>query len=253
MRTKLIFLTVLLSSCSYLHVPALSPYKMEIRQGNLITAEMRDKLKLGMTKAQVRYVLGTPMISDAFHGNRWDYAYRLAQQGELVEKKHLAVYFEGDNLARVEEDGKQLQMKPLVDPAPTVSEPAENAVATQTTAKTDPAAEVLSSVQAWVAAWSSKNVREYLGAYTPDFAPQNMSHDAWEKQRMDRISKPKVIEVTLNNTNVSVQDDSHATVSFMQSYRSDAYRDEVEKTLHMVKQGDRWLIAEERAGKKTGK
>lgn len=250
MRTKLILLTVLLSSCSYLNVPVLSPYKMEIRQGNLVTAEMRDKLRTGMTKAQVRYVLGTPMISDVFHGNRWDYAYRLAQQGELVEKQHLALYFDGNNLVRVEENGKPLQIEPMVAAVPTVPEPVENAAPQPAP---DPAAEVLSGVQAWAAAWSAKNVREYLAAYTPDFAPQNMSHDAWEKQRTDRISKPKIIEVTLSNTSVKVQDDRHATVSFTQSYRSDAYRDEVEKTLLMVKQDGRWLIAEERADKKTGK
>lgn len=252
MRTKLILLTVLLSSCSYLNVPVLSPYKMEIRQGNLVTAEMRDKLRIGMTKAQVRYVLGTPMISDAFHGNRWDYAYRLAQQGELVEKQHLALYFDGNNLVRAEENGKRLQIEPMVAAVPAAPGPVENAVP-QPAAKPDPAAEILSGVQAWATAWSAKNVRGYLAAYMPDFAPQNMSRDAWEKQRTDRISKPKAIEVTLSDIDIKVQDDSHATVSFTQSYRSDAYRDEVEKTLLMVERDGRWLIAEERAGKKTGK
>lgn len=258
MRNRLIFLSMLLSSCSYFHVPVLSPYKMEIRQGNFVTAEMRDEMKLGMTKAQVRYVLGTPMISDAFHGNRWDYAYRLTQRGEVVEKQHLTLYFDGDNLVRMDEDGKPLQMGSAVAIAPGISEPAaapaaaENP-AVQAAAKHDPAAGVLIGVQAWAAVWSAKNAHEYLAAYTPDFAPQNMNHDAWKKQRLERISKPKVIEVTLNNISVNMQDDNHATVLFRQGYRSDAYRDEVEKTLRMVKQGNRWLITEERVGKKTGK
>ena len=86
MRIELVFISTMLASCSYLSVPVLAPYKMDIRQGNYLTAEMREKLKLGMTKQQVRYVLGTPMISDAFHGNRWDYPYRLEQRGTLVEK-----------------------------------------------------------------------------------------------------------------------------------------------------------------------
>jgi outer membrane protein assembly factor BamE len=103
MRIKLILLSTLLASCSYLSTPILSPYKMDIRQGNYVTAEMREKLKLGMSKQQVRYVLGTPMISDAFHGNRWDYIYRLAQHGELVEKQRLTLYFEGDNLVRMDD------------------------------------------------------------------------------------------------------------------------------------------------------
>ncbi len=106
MRIKLILLSMLLSSCSYLSSPVLSPYKMDIRQGNFVTPEMRDKLKIGMTRQQVRYVLGTPMVNDAFHGDRWDYIYRLEQQGKMVEKKRLTVYFEGDRLVRVDDDGQ---------------------------------------------------------------------------------------------------------------------------------------------------
>ena len=93
MRTKLILLSMLLASCSYLSSPVLSPYKMDIRQGNYVTAEMREKLKLGMSKHQVRYVLGTPMVSDVFHGNRWDYVYRLEQHGKGVEEHQLTLYF----------------------------------------------------------------------------------------------------------------------------------------------------------------
>lgn len=104
MRAKLILLSVLLASCSDLSVPLLTPYKMDIRQGNFVTAEMRDKLKLGMSRQQVRYVLGTPMVSDAFHGNRWDYIYRLEQHGKVVEEQHLTLYFEGDNLVRIDDD-----------------------------------------------------------------------------------------------------------------------------------------------------
>src|SRR3989338_7127709 len=106
MRIKLILLSMLLASCSYLSSPVLSPYKMDIRQGNYVTPEMRDKLKIGMSRQQVRYVLGTPMVNDAFHGNRWDYVYRLEQRGEVVEKRRLTLYFDKDNLARIEDDGK---------------------------------------------------------------------------------------------------------------------------------------------------
>ena len=103
MRIKLILLSMLLASCSYLSSPVLSPYKMDIRQGNYITPEMREKLKLGMSKQQVRYVLGTPMVSDVFDGNRWDYVYLLEPRGELVEKQRLTLYFEGDNLVRIDD------------------------------------------------------------------------------------------------------------------------------------------------------
>jgi len=108
MRFKIILLSLLLASCG--SVSLLTPYKMDIRQGNYVTAEMRDKIKPGMSRAQVRYVLGTPMISDVFHANRWDYVYRLEQHYELVEQQRLTLYFEGDNLVRIDDSG--LTVKP---------------------------------------------------------------------------------------------------------------------------------------------
>lgn len=242
MRIKLVLLSTLLASCSYISTPVLSPYKMEIRQGNYVTAEMREKLKLGISKQQARYVLGTPMVSDVFHGNRWDYVYRLEQHGEVVEKQRLTLYFEGDNLVKID-DGKPAETAPVL--AQRVAEPA----APKPAVKIDPETDVLKSVQGWAAAWSAKNARDYLAAYAADFKPDGMSRDAWEKQRLDRISKPKVIVVALSDINVSVQDDGHATASFTQNYRSDNYRDQVEKTLQLVKQSGHWLIVEERAGK----
>ena len=104
------------------------------------------------------------------------------------------------------------------------------------------------SVKDWAAAWSSRNVEQYLAAYVPAYKPEGLSHSTWKKQRMERISKAKVIEVVLRNINVSALDDGQAIVSFTQQYRSDEYRDQVEKTLRLVKQLDRWLIAEETAG-----
>lgn len=109
MRTGIILLTLilfspLLSSCA--------PYKIDIRQGNFVTPEMREKLKLGMTRQQVRYVLGTPMINDAFHANRWDYAYRLEHGKKLIEEHKLTLYFEGDNLVRMVDGDQPLEAVP---------------------------------------------------------------------------------------------------------------------------------------------
>ncbi|WP_435627154.1 outer membrane protein assembly factor BamE domain-containing protein [Candidatus Ferrigenium straubiae] len=251
MRIKLVLLSTLLASCGYLSSPVLSPYKMDIRQGNYITPEMREKLKLGMSKSQVRYVMGTPMVSDAFHGNRWDYIYSLEQHGEVVEKQRLTLYFEGDRLVRID-DGRQSEQAtsasappvaaPAVAEAPAVPSP-------QPVAKADPAADVLKSVQAWAAAWSAKNVRDYLVAYTPDYKPEGVSREAWEKQRRERISKPRAIEVELSEISVSMQGDSRATVSFTQNYRSDQYRDSTHKTLQLEKVGDTWRIISERVAK----
>ncbi len=255
MRIKLILLSTLLASCSYLSSPVLSPYKMDIRQGNYVTPEMREKLKLGMSKQQVRYVLGTPMVSDAFHGNRWDYIYSLEQRGEVVEKQRLTLYFEGENLVRMDDGRQPGQAAPAIAPQPVAAPPVAatpDVVAVpppQPVAKADPAADVLKSVQAWSAAWSAKNVRSYLAAYLPDYKPQGIGREAWERQRLERISKPRVIEVELSEVSVSVQDDSHAAVSFTQRYRSDFYRDSTRKTLQLEKVGDAWLIASEQAAK----
>lgn len=101
MRSKLILLSLMLASCGWL-----TPYKMDIRQGNYVTPEMREKLKVGMTRQQVRYVMGTSMVNDVFHGNRWDYVYRLEHDGQVVEKQNMTLYFEGDNLARIEDGPK---------------------------------------------------------------------------------------------------------------------------------------------------
>jgi len=117
MRFTIILLTLLLTSCGSYTLPSsftsLSAYKMDFRQGNLVTVEMRNTIKPGMTRAQVRYALGTPMIMDAFHANRWDYVYRLEQGRKLVDQQRLTLYFEGDNLLRIDDSG--LTDKPIAE------------------------------------------------------------------------------------------------------------------------------------------
>ena len=110
MRIKLLLLSMLLASCN--SVPFLTPYKMDIRQGNFVIADMREKLKLGMSKQQVRYVMGTPMINDVFHSNRWDYVYRLERGSKVIEKQNLTLYFEGNNLTRIVDEGKPVEAAP---------------------------------------------------------------------------------------------------------------------------------------------
>lgn len=103
MHLKILLLLVasLLLGCAYL--PTL-PYKIDIQQGNLVTQEMVEKLKPGMTRSQVRFVLGTPLITDVFHNNRWDYFYYFSPRGSLSEKRKLTVIFDGDRLSHIEGD-----------------------------------------------------------------------------------------------------------------------------------------------------
>ena len=85
-------------------IPTLTPYKMDIQQGNVVTQEMISKLQAGMTRSQVRFALGTPLVVDPFRENRWDYVYRYDKRGEQIEYRRIVVIFEGDKLVRIEGD-----------------------------------------------------------------------------------------------------------------------------------------------------
>jgi len=93
-------------------VDKLRPYKLDIQQGNAVTQEMLDKLKPGMTPAQVRFILGTPLIVDPFHPERWDYVYTHSQMGKATEQRRVAVVFENQKLKGVEGDVVATQSAP---------------------------------------------------------------------------------------------------------------------------------------------
>lgn len=77
-----------------------SPYRPDIQQGNFVSQEMLAQLKQGMTRDQVRFLLGTPLVADIFHADRWDYPFRLERgNGELTTSR-VTVYFKDDKLAR---------------------------------------------------------------------------------------------------------------------------------------------------------
>ena len=100
MRFRFVFLVLFLTACS----PSVlyTPHKIDVQQGNVVTENMLSKVKPGMTKSQVRFALGTPLVSDPFHADRWDYVYRFRKDGELTEHSRLTVLFEGDKLKAVE-------------------------------------------------------------------------------------------------------------------------------------------------------
>ena len=79
-------------------------YKLDVIQGNYLTQDMVDRLKVGLPKQQVRLVLGTPLITSAFRDNRWDYVFEFKGQGRPDEHRQLTVYFVDDKLARWEGD-----------------------------------------------------------------------------------------------------------------------------------------------------
>jgi outer membrane protein assembly factor BamE len=88
-------------------------YRLDINQGNSLTVDMVEKLKEGQTRAQVRSILGTPLVASAFRENRWDYVYRFERQGRLLENRAFTVFFDGDKLARWEGDEMPQSMAAL--------------------------------------------------------------------------------------------------------------------------------------------
>ena len=86
-----------LSACGNIGFPGV--YRIDIEQGNIVTQEMVDQLKPGMNRNQVRFILGTPLVADSFHQNRWDYIYTVRNGNTTKESQRLSVFFEGDELS----------------------------------------------------------------------------------------------------------------------------------------------------------
>jgi outer membrane protein assembly factor BamE len=79
-------------------------YRMDVQQGNLLDAEQVDQVEVGMTRSQVRFLLGTPMVIDSFDADRWDYVYSFRRgHSREVTRRHLVVWFDGDKVVRLEE------------------------------------------------------------------------------------------------------------------------------------------------------
>lgn len=91
-----------LSGCSYLKLPGV--HKFPIQQGNIVTQEMVDQLRPGMTRSQVRYVLGTPLVADTFNQSRWDYWYSVKLPNGFELREQVAVHFTDDVLSGITGD-----------------------------------------------------------------------------------------------------------------------------------------------------
>ena len=89
---------------AYLLAAGCAMHVIEVQQGTIITPEMVAQLKPGMTRNQVKFVMGTPPITDPFRHDRWDYIYTLTQNHREVQHRHIALFFEGDQLAKILDD-----------------------------------------------------------------------------------------------------------------------------------------------------
>jgi outer membrane protein assembly factor BamE len=91
-------LPVLVSGC-------IRPYKIDIQQGNVVSTEQLEQLKRGMTKREVRYLLGTPLVVDPFHNNRWDYYYSFkAGRSKQAEHRRITIVFDNEAFHEIQGD-----------------------------------------------------------------------------------------------------------------------------------------------------
>jgi outer membrane protein assembly factor BamE len=83
-----------------------TPYKVEVVQGNVITKEQAAQVRPGMSRAQVRDVLGSPLLTDVFHANRWDYVFTIRRQGAEPQMRRVIVRFDGEKMASIDTGGE---------------------------------------------------------------------------------------------------------------------------------------------------
>ena len=95
MRYLVLVIPLFLSACF------LAPHRVDIEQGNVVDKEMVSKLKLEMTREQVLFAMGTPLVIDPFHPNRWDYVYMTGVAGDVNRVRGITLWFEGDRLIRI--------------------------------------------------------------------------------------------------------------------------------------------------------
>ena len=110
MRTSLFSLSLLTSltlvSCSTILNNLPGVYSIDVQQGNIIEQRMIDQLRPGMNKRQVQFIMGSPMLDDIYHKNRWYYLYSNQPSGENREQKQVSLFFENDKIVGIQGDFK---------------------------------------------------------------------------------------------------------------------------------------------------
>ena len=101
MQKKLIIISIL--SAALFFISACDPHRIDIQQGNKVTPENFAKLKNGMSRNQVVFILGSPLLKDPFHQDRWDYIFYLKPGNAKTRQSRLTLYFDGDTLMRIDD------------------------------------------------------------------------------------------------------------------------------------------------------
>lgn len=108
-----LFTIMTVVGCSNLKFPGV--YRIPVQQGNIIDQTKVDQLQIGMTKRQVQFVMGSPLINDVFHQDRWDYVYQLRRADKTLRDRRFTLYFENDALVRYDGDYEPNAVEPLED------------------------------------------------------------------------------------------------------------------------------------------
>ena len=98
----IVLLLSILNACSSERISHFPSYKLTVPQGNELDERAISALSVGMTRTQVRMLLGTPLLQDPFHNNRWDYPYVVTKNGIVQKHETVVLYFDGDVLSRIE-------------------------------------------------------------------------------------------------------------------------------------------------------
>ncbi|HOX66362.1 MAG: outer membrane protein assembly factor BamE [Rhizobacter sp.] len=98
------------SGCSSLDpsgtiLSVVTPYRVDIVQGNVVTKEQVARVQIGMSRAQVRDILGSPLLADVFHADRWDYVFTIRRQGTEPQRRSIVALFEGERLKSLDTGG----------------------------------------------------------------------------------------------------------------------------------------------------
>ena len=97
--SALIIISLILGACSFSNFKLPRVHRIAVQQGNVITQEMVDKLKPGMTRSQVAYIMGEPILRSTFDEGRWDYLYTIAVPGYFEQEMRMSLFFEDDALS----------------------------------------------------------------------------------------------------------------------------------------------------------
>ncbi len=114
-----VLLVGLVAGCS---TPRIGPHRIDVQQGNALDQENVARLKPGLNRSQVRFLLGTPLVVDPFRTDRWDYVYVFYKAGKLAEQKRITLFFDGDTLTRIEGDLPP-PPEPTAEPQPVSAAP----------------------------------------------------------------------------------------------------------------------------------